>query len=102
MNNHTPKAQTGAAKKSAPTLSDAHLAHLRDSSGISDEVIAARGYATIGKQTELRDYGFSPAQCRSAPGLLLPLHTTDGGNGLYVFKPDNPRVIHGKNGKPKI
>jgi len=86
----------------SPTLSAEHLAQLREGAGISDEAIAARGYKTIEKQTELQSYGFSPQQCRTAPGLLLPLRATDGGNGLYVFKPDNPPVTHNKKGEPKI
>lgn len=73
------------------SLSEKHLTMLRDESGIADAVIAARGYRTVTDAEELRTLGFSPAQCR-VPGLLLPLHTTDGGNGLYVYRPDNPRV----------
>ena len=68
-----------------------HLQTLRDGSGISDEVIAARGYRTVTDSNELSALGFAPAQCR-VPGLLLPLHTTGGGNGLYVYRPDNPRI----------
>jgi hypothetical protein len=39
--------------------------------------------------------GFSPTQ-RRVPGLLLPLWTTDGHNSLYVYRPDNPRVLEEK------
>jgi hypothetical protein len=73
------------------TLSDKHLTMLRDGSGIADDVIEARGYRTITDAKDLSAKGFSPAQCR-VPGLLLPLHTTDGGNGQYVYRPDNPRI----------
>src|SRR5215468_6117180 len=83
------------------SLSDKHYTHLHEGSGISKEVIEARGYKTIEKMTELKEYGFSPEQCKAAPGLLLPLHATDGSNGLYIFKPDMPRVFHKKNGEPK-
>lgn len=72
-------------------LSDRHLVMLRNESGLSDEVIKSRGYQTITDAKELSDKGFSPAQCH-VPGLLLPLHTTDGGNGLYIYRPDNPRI----------
>ena len=68
---------------------------LRDGSSISESVIASRGYRTITNGDELRELGFAPAQCR-VPGLLLPLWTTDGSDGLYVYRPDNPRVLEEK------
>lgn len=73
-------------------LSDQHLAQLRDGSGIADEVIAERGYQSITQRISLREYGFSAEQCRSAPGILIPQHNTDGGNSRYTFKPDQPVV----------
>jgi hypothetical protein len=77
------------------TLSPHHLIMLRDESGISDEVIQARGYRTVTGPKQLEALGFSPAQ-RRVPGLLLPLWTTDGHNSLYVYRPDNPRVLEEK------
>ncbi len=77
-------------------LSAPHLVMLRTESGLSDEVIAARGYRTITNVKELAALNFAPSQCR-VPGLLLPLHTTDGGNGLYVYRPDIPRVRQDKH-----
>ncbi len=77
------------------TLSPQHLIMLRDESGISDEVIQARGYRTVTDPKELEVLGFSPTQ-RRVPGLLLPLWTTDGHNSLYVYRPDNPRVLEEK------
>jgi hypothetical protein len=65
-------------------------------SAISDEVIEVRGYRTVTEATELERLGFAPGQCR-VPGLLLPLHTTDGRQAIFVFRPDNPRVIEEKN-----
>ncbi len=47
----------------------------------------------------MRDLGFTPVQCR-APGLLLPLWTTDGSPGFAVYRPDNPRVHEQKNRRP--
>lgn len=79
-------------------LSPEHLKMLRDTSGISDDVIAARGYRTITDVNELEQLGFSHDQCR-APGLLLPVHCTDGSNSLYVFRPDNPRESWSGKGK---
>ncbi|MBI9048656.1 MAG: DUF3854 domain-containing protein [Anaerolineaceae bacterium] len=73
-------------------LSDRHTKMLKEESGISDQVILARGYRTITSEADLVQFGFSPAQ-RKVPGLLMPLHTTDGKIGLYVYRPDNPRTI---------
>ena len=85
------------------TLSDKHLHMLREDSGISDEVIAARGYRTVTNAKDLIDLGFGPSQCHTAqiPGLLLPLRRTDGGNGLYIYRPDNPRAFDDKH-KPRL
>ncbi len=79
-------------------LSPTHRDMLREGSGISDEVMAARGYRTITNADELEELGFSRAQ-RRAPGLLLPVHGTDGNNGLYIFRPDNPREAWSGKGK---
>ena len=78
-----------------PILADNHYIMLTEESGISDEVIQARGYRTVTQAKELADLGFTPSQ-RSAPGLLIPLHTTDGSTALYVYRPDHPRVIEDK------
>jgi hypothetical protein len=43
---------------------------LREESGISEEVIAARGYRTVTDHTDLSALGFSSRQLR-VPGLLL-------------------------------
>lgn len=64
-------------------------------SAISDEVISERGYRTITDPKELRSLGFSDSQTR-VPGLLLPLHSTDGQIPFYVYRPDNPRVFDDK------
>ena len=88
---------------SAPgQLSANHLKQLRDGSGISDEVIAERGYVSVTQRTTLRGYGFSVQQCTTVPGILIPQHGTDGSNGRYTFKPDQPRVTTSKrSGKPR-
>ncbi len=49
---------------SAP-LSDKHRKMLREESGISDEVIAARGYRTVTDEKELIPLGFSTVQRRT-------------------------------------
>ena len=79
-------------------LASHHYAMLHDESGIADAVIAARGYRTITDAAELERLGFAPAQ-RRAPGLLLPLWTTDGKNGTYIYRPDNPRVRENRRKK---
>ena len=78
-----------------PDLDSSHLAALH-ASAISDEVIITRGYRTVRSIDELRELGFAPAQFK-VPGLLIPVHTTDGGNGLAVYRPDNPRVLEDRS-----
>src|SRR5262244_860419 len=76
-----------------------HREQLIEGSGIATEVIQERGYRSIlppGGYSELKPYGFSRAQGGNLPGLLLPLWTTDGQNGLMVYRPDTPR--QGKDG----
>ncbi len=82
---------SGAAQAIEALLSPAHLGMLRAGSGISDDVILARGYRTVTDPDELAALGFATAQ-RKVPGLLLPLWATDGSNALAVYRPDNPRV----------
>lgn len=84
----------------APTLSPHHVDQPTQGSGISPEVITERGYSSIlppGGYSELKLYGFSRTQA-NLPGLLLPVWTTDGRNGLMVYRPDTPRL--GRDGKP--
>lgn len=78
-------------QKASLPLHPNHLAALRQSA-IVDDVIGGRGYRSVSDPDELRQIGFAASQCR-VPGLLLPLWTTDGKNGVYVYRPDNPRVI---------
>ena len=77
-----------------PGLAQIHYEMLK-ASAIGDEVIRERGYRTVTDAAELRTLGFSVAQER-APGLLLPLHTTDGQTPVHIYRPDNPRVIEDK------
>lgn len=76
-------------------LSATHLKMLRDGSGISDQVIEARGYRTITDEKELIPFGFSTVQ-RRTPGLLIPSYSPDGANGFYSYRPDFARVITNK------
>ena len=77
-------------------LSENHLKMLADESGISEQMIQDRGYRTITNEGDLVQFGFSPAQ-RRVPGLLIPLHTTDGKIGLHVYRPDNPRTYEDRS-----
>jgi len=72
-------------------LSSEHYKTLSEGSGISDEIIRRRGYRTITDSSELAALGFARQQAR-VPGLLLPVHCTDGSNGFAVYRPDIPRV----------
>jgi hypothetical protein len=77
-------------------LSPEHRHILEVESAISPEVIAARGYRTVEGKKELAELGYSPVQCQ-VPGLLLPLHATDGSQPTSQFRPDSPRIDqHGK------
>lgn len=77
-------------------LAEKHRQMLEIESAISPNVIQARGYRTITDKKELAALGFSRAQ-QLAPGLLLPVYTPDGSNGLYQFRPNAPRA--NKQGK---
>ncbi len=78
------------------SLSENHLKMLSKESGISDQMIQERGYRTITSEGDLVQFGFSTAQ-RRVPGLLIPLHTTDGKIGLHVYRPDNPRTYEDRS-----
>lgn len=76
----------------ADRLQPHHIKMLVEDSMISAEVVLARGYRTVTQPQELEALGFIPRQ-RKVPGLLLPLHPTDGSAPtLYVYRPDNPRA----------
>jgi hypothetical protein len=75
-------------------LCPGHLQMLCVESGIAVEVVQERGYRTVtGAQgySELKALGFSQLQARQTPGLLLPLHTTDGQQSLTVYRLDHPQ-----------
>jgi hypothetical protein len=79
-------------------LSDDHKQMLIEKSGITPEVVEARGYRTIEKKVELKTLGFSDSQ-RNTPGLLIPVYSPTGEIATYQFRPDQPRI--GKKGKVK-
>jgi len=69
---------------------------LTEDSGISPEVVEARGYRTVETKAELKRLGFSDNQ-RNVPGLLIPVWGPQGEKVLYQYRPDEPRI---KDGKP--
>jgi len=73
-----------------PGLLRNHLDHLKGSA-ISLELIQERGYRSILRKKQLADLGFSRAQQRT-PGILIPLHGTDGSLTGYQYRPDSPRL----------
>lgn len=94
-----------AVNRDAAQAANPLLPHHREmlmNSGISPEVIVARGYRSITDPRELLNgFGFSPKQAR-APGLLIPLHSTDGGQPFQVYRPDSPRERNGGLAKYEV
>jgi hypothetical protein len=78
-------------------LASHHEKMLREESGISQEVVEARGYRTVETKSELKRLGFSERQCNK-PGLLIPIYSPTGELVNYQFRPDQPRI--GMKGKP--
>ena len=78
-------------------LSPEHYALLR-ASGITDALIAARGYRSLDAeqaQAELPQLGYADYQVTGS-GLLVPLWDVHGQNGASQFRSDHPRVRSGK------
>ena len=97
------KLDFAAADIERAVLSAAHLRMLEVDSSLSQRVIAARGYYTLhsgnGTVDSLQALGFSYKQARdTAHGdvLVLPIRPPDGSDGLYMIRPDVPRVFDGK------
>ncbi len=72
-----------------PRLHPHHLAELRDGSGISPEVIAQRGAYTVTSSDELLRLGFTQKGLHTT-GYMLPIHTLNGWEQGYAYKPDVP------------
>lgn len=80
----------GDAAQAADPLLPHHRKMLADS-GISPEVINARGYRSAAKKAELKELGFSDAQCRG-PALVIPVYDVTGQVVLHQIRPDVPRA----------
>lgn len=76
--------------KEISDLMDTHLSHLLGSA-ISKDAIKERGYQSILSGRQLEKLGFSKQQRRS-PGILIPLHGTDGKPAGFQYRPDHPRI----------
>jgi putative DNA primase/helicase len=72
-------------------LAGHHLRSLVVESGISEEVIEARGYWTCEDPDNLIDLGFSKLQ-RRTPALVIPVHDVKGAIRFHRIRPDNPRI----------
>ena len=79
-------------------LSDAHRRALVEDSGISEKVVADRGYETVTSAARLKRIGFSASQA-SVPALLVPVWSCSGEIVLYQSRPDEPRIKDGKRVK---
>jgi hypothetical protein len=95
-NGHRNLLQTAPTLESGEILNPEHQRMLLRGSGISSEVVKARGYRTIETKAELRRLGFADSQC-NPPGLLIPIFSPTGEVANYQFRPDQPRI---RNGKP--
>lgn len=74
-----------------------HSKTLSEQSGISEEIIAARGYRTATKKSELEELGFGEKQ-RRVPALVIPVHNVTGEAAFHQIRPDGPRA--NSDGKP--
>lgn len=79
-------------------LSARHRRMLEVESGISPEVIGARGYRTVTSSAELQSIGFADYQTK-VPALLLPSWSVTGNQVGWQIRPDKPRTDK-KSDKP--
>ena len=84
--------------RSQKYLAPHHLEALISGSGISEEVVEARGYWTVTHPDDLIELGFTKPQ-RRVPALVLPIHGMDGGVRISRVRPDDPRPDPKKPGK---
>jgi hypothetical protein len=102
QNPNSNPSSAGAAHDCTDALLPHHRTMLEQESGISPEMIRERGYRSIygdDRYTQLKQLGFARAQCRLAPGLLVPILGRSGEPVQYQFRPDTPRT-DGRSGKP--
>jgi hypothetical protein len=80
------------------TLKEEHWESLISGSGISEEVVQARGYWTATDPDEMLELDFTKPQ-RRVPALVIPVHGIDGAVRFSRVRPDNPRPDPKKPGK---
>lgn len=80
------------------SLNVEHYQMLAEGSGISPEIIEARGYYTESVKARLAERGFGRLQ-QLTPSLVLPLWHPNRSNGTYQIRPDEPR--RDAQGKPR-
>ncbi len=71
---------------------------LVEQSGIGEDVVAARGYFSATKKSELKALGF-PASQQNVPTLVCPVYSVCGDIRHYQHRPDTPRMVNGKTVK---
>lgn len=77
-----------------PGLAPHHYDMLHMGSGIADDIIQERGYRTSTGKPELRQHGLAlPPGC-DFTGLLLPMHTVQGGPAVWYPPRGGPQVPH--------
>ncbi len=86
----------------AANLHPNHRHELEVGSGISPEVIAARGVRTCANAAELRALGFPDWQADLAPAMLFPVETMNGWDPPYAIKSDRPRSEIKPDGRVKV
>ena len=67
-----------------------HRWQLTSGSGISEQIVSERGYATVKSKAELGRLGFAVPQ-RLVPALLVPMYDPTGERTGCQIKPDGPR-----------
>jgi putative DNA primase/helicase len=68
-----------------------HYAMLHTDRAIAEAIITARGYQSLQQPEDLRDLGFSKAQAKVAPALVIPLWNVHGQPHGWQMRPDTPR-----------
>jgi putative DNA primase/helicase len=90
--------QSKTLGRSQKYLAPHHMETLISGSGISEEIIEARGYWTATDSDELIDLGFAKNQ-RRTPALVIPVRGIDGEVRFSRIRPDDPRPDPEKAGK---
>ncbi|KAA1378542.1 DUF3854 domain-containing protein [Aeromicrobium fastidiosum] len=85
----------------ARKLSKRHSRELVEGSGISTDVIDARGYETVREKARFLEFEYESFQW-TGPGLLIPIKDADGRVVGSQWKADEPRVHDVTDGDGKV